>query len=106
MRKRSIYFLFWAGIVIAGCYLAGCSSARPIQNPVIGIIEVVGNEPFTKLAININDKDIYLLECTKEVKAELLKNQQKVYEIIYTEVKHSEEGITLVVNKAIPIKTK
>lgn len=105
MRKRIFCFLFFAVIAISCCYIAGCSSARAIQNPVIGIIRAVGNEPFTRLAVNINDKDVYLLECTKEVQAELLKNQQKVYQIIYSEVKESEEGITLVVNKAIQLKT-
>jgi hypothetical protein len=105
MRKRIFYFLFFAVIAVSCCYIPGCSSTRAIQNPVIGIIQVVGNEPFTRLAVNINDKDVYLLECTQEVKTELLKNQQKIYQIIYSEVKESEEGITLVVNKAILLKT-
>lgn len=106
MRKRIFHLLFFTVIIVSCCYLAGCSSAASVQNPVIGIIQVVGNDPFTRLAININDKDVYLLECTKEVEADLWKNQGKIYEIKYSEVRKSSEGTTLVVNKAIPLKTK
>lgn len=106
MRKKIVYSFFMAAIVITTLFIAGCSSAKAIQNPVIGIIEIVGNEPFTRLAVNINDKDVYLLECSKEIQSELLKNQQRVYQIIYSEVKQTDEGIILVVSKAIPIKTK
>lgn len=106
MLKKVSHSLFGAVIIISLISLCGCSSAIPIQNPVVGIIQVVGNEPFTRLAVNLNDKDVYFLECTKEVQAELMKNQQKIYEIDYSEVKKSNKEITLVVTKAIPIKTK
>lgn len=105
MRNRVFLPLCSLVVLVMAFIAAGCSSSRAIQNPVIGIIQVVGHEPFSNLAVNINDKDVYLLECTKEVKAELLKNQQKVYQIIYSEIKESYEGIILVVNKAIPLKT-
>lgn len=77
-----------------------------IQNPVVGIIRVVGNEPFTQLAVNLDGKTVYTLECTKEVKSELMKNQGKVYEIVYKEIKETNEGVTLVVEKIIKVNSK
>jgi len=104
MRKNGFIFLF---IAFSSAVLFTACSSNPvkIQNPVVGIVQLVGNEPFTKLAVNLNDKDIYLLECTKELRADLIKNQNRVYEIIYTDVKKTDEGIILVVKQAIPIKT-
>lgn len=106
MQKRIYGVLLFSLVILSLGILSSCSSSLAIQNPVVGIVQVVGNEPFTKLAVNLNDKDIYFLECTKEVQAELLKNQGRVYEIIYSDLKKTDEGITLVVEKAIQIKTK
>ncbi len=104
--RKNLLLLFLGLIILTAFYFTGCSSAVSIQNPVVGIVQIVGNEPFTKLAVNINDKDVYLLDCTKEMQAELIKNQNRVYEIIYSDVKKTDEGIILVVKQAIPIKTK
>jgi len=102
--KNNIFMvlLFSAVILFAGIF-SGCSSSIAIQNPVVGIVQMVGNDPFIKLAVNINNKDIYFLECTKELQAELIKNQNRVFEIVYSDVKKTSEGITLVVEKAVQI---
>lgn len=105
MQKRILSVLLFSAVIFMIGLINGCSSSLSIQNPVVGIIRVVGNEPFTKLAVNVNDKDVYLLECSKEIDAELSKNQGRVYEIDYTEVKKTSDGLVLVVKKAILIKT-
>lgn len=46
-------------------------------------------------------KDVYLLECTKEVQGELLKNQCHIYEVFYSNVYNRGYGLTLVVRKVI-----
>ncbi len=106
MKNKIFAVLLLSMLILLGGIFTGCSSSLAIQNPVVGIVQMVGNDPFIKLAVNINDKDIYFLECSKELQAELIKNQNRVFEIVYSDVKKSAEGITLVVEKAIQIKTK
>ena len=101
------YFLLLLIFSISLIFVSGCASSEvAIQDPVVGIIKVVGNDPFTNLAIEINNKVSYILECTEDVKKELLKNQGKVFEIKYNSVKNNEQGVVLVVEKAIPLNTK
>ena len=101
LKNLAIFIFFMA----AAIYFHGCSSKVMIQEPCIGVITIVGNDPFTKLAINVNDKDVYLLECSDALKKELWKNQGRIYQIIYSEVKKTEAGISLVVQKAISLTT-
>jgi len=104
MQNKILVFLFIA--LIGGVFFSGCSSSIKVQNPVVGIICITGNEPFAVLSININDKDVYVLECAKEIKDELRKNQGSVYEITYDGIKETDGRITLIVKKAVKIKTK
>jgi hypothetical protein len=106
MKNRISGILLFSTALFIMSLFTGCSSSPAIQSPAVGVVQVVGNEPFIKLAVNINNKDVYFLECTKEVQDELMKNQNKVYEIIFITTKKSAEGITLVVDKVIPKKTK
>ncbi|MCP5061995.1 MAG: hypothetical protein GY936_05970 [Ignavibacteriae bacterium] len=48
---------------------------------IIGQIAVVGNEPFTELGLIVNDTTVYTLDCNKELKETLLKNQGQNYKI-------------------------
>jgi hypothetical protein len=105
MRKNVLIFLFLFFALSISTLFNGCSSNPvKIQNPVVGIVQLVGNGPDAKLAVNLNDKDIYLLESTKELQAELLNNKNKVCEIIYSDVKNTDLGIILTVKQVIPIK--
>ncbi len=64
-----------------------------------GKITVVGNEPFSKLGLMVNDSTIYILECDKETEDSLLKNQGKFYKIFFDQSKAATKSMTLVVIK-------
>lgn len=107
MRKSGFTILCAIMLLFSSFFFSNCSSSSiKIQDPVVGIIRIVGNEPFINLAVNIDGKEVYILECSPEIRAELYKNQGKVYEIKYKDVKQSSDGIVLIVEKVIPINTK
>lgn len=102
MLKKIFFPLFIITIVISS--FRGCSSSEvAIQDPVVGIIKVVGNEQGKALTININEKDVYFLDCSDQLRSELLMNAGKVYEIKYRGAREIEGKIVLEVEKAIPI---
>lgn len=55
--------------------LLGCQD-NPVEpeRTLTGFITVVGNEPFTNLALSV-DNDIYVLQCDKVIESELWKMQ-------------------------------
>ena len=65
-----------------------------------GQITVVGNEPFTKLALIIDDTTIYTLECDKATKDSLWKNQGKYYRIFANEKIVTKTGTKLKIDKS------
>ncbi len=92
-------------ILITVSFSACCNCGKNLDdsNTIKGIITVIGNEPFTKLAIRTDENKIYVLQVSKELKDELWKKQGNYYYIKYGELRE-EEGIkTLVVEKIIPI---
>ena len=76
------------------------------SNTVEGVITVIGNEPFTRLAVRTDDNKIYILQVSKELKDELWKKQGNFYYIKYGELRKEEGVSTLVVEKVIPIVDK
>ncbi len=48
-----------------------------------GTIATIGNEPFTELAIQVNDSTSYILECNKAISDSLLKQQGELYKVYY-----------------------
>lgn len=68
-----------------------------------GKIIVIGNEPFTKLALQLDNEKVYLLKCKDELAKKLWRNQGVIYSVEY-----SKDGIDgdlpfLVVEDAIPV---
>jgi len=59
---------------------------------------VVGNEPFTKLAVRTDSGEIYLISCNQEVRQTLLSHQGKIAELSYDEIdkENSSEQIRVV----------
>ncbi len=62
---------------------------------VEGRITVVGNEPFTQLGLSVNDSIVFLLDCNKKLKENLLHNQGQFYKIQFSERKETENGTML-----------
>lgn len=84
---------------------ACCNCGKNIdeENTLKGTITVIGNEPFTKLALRTDDNKIYVLQVSNELKDELWKKQGSFYYIKYGDIREVEGISTLVVEKVIPI---
>jgi hypothetical protein len=80
-NKQLISKIILAGVLfISGC--AGSNSTLQAKY-VIGDVVVVGNEPFTKLALQTGPSGIILLDCDKETKDFLLNYQGRTVKIFY-----------------------
>jgi hypothetical protein len=82
----------------------GCGSNK--DNVVKGYIAIVGNEPFTKLAVQSDDNKTFILQCSKELEKELWKNQGNRYFIQYSDLRKEGDSTILTVEKVIPILTE
>jgi len=116
MHLKVIIFLIFTSIIIFSC--SSCKtdeSAKEEMNEKLtststenlffeGQITVVGNEPFTKLGLIVNDSTVYMLECNQETKDKLLNNQGHFYKIFVKEKIETKTGIKLDVIKTERIK--
>lgn len=107
MKKR-ILFLFvlfaFSSILIPGC--CNCGKSINEERTLSGYISVMGNEPFTKLALNMDDNKVFILECSDELKKELWGRQGSYYSVMYKESRVESGMPILVVEKAVPINKK
>ena len=90
-------------LMISFSMCCNCGKNLDETNTVKGFITVIGNEPFTRLAIRADDNKTYILQVSKELKDELWKKQGSYYYIKYGDIKEVEGVSTLVVEKVIPI---
>lgn len=99
-------FLILFIVFLSTAYFTACSCGceKTEENTVKGYITVVGNEPDTKLAIKTAADKIYLLQCSKELKAELLKQQGTFYYVKYGDSREQNGATILIVEKVIPLK--
>jgi len=90
MVKHLFFVMFGACLVLG---IGSCSSSRtttPAAAAVsalpfmIGKIEVIGNEPFTKLALRTDATHLFLLRASKDLEKELSANQQRVLKVFYS----------------------
>ena len=87
--------------------MIGCSSSKnnaQALNNFIGEVEVVGNEPFTNLALRVNSAKIYILKCDNKTRNLLEKNQGKMAKIYYRSIDKSQNPNILIVANAVIIK--
>ncbi len=85
---------------------AGCSSSNTGEKEVqkiSGKIVVIGNEPFTKLALMTSPDKKYVLKCDKLMEDSLLSYQGRNVEVSYGEMKDSS-GIDVVTVKDVKFK--
>lgn len=101
LKKFLLLSVFLSAFVLNACS-CGCGKAE--ENSIKGFITVIGNEPFTKLAIKADDGKYYVLLSSKELNSELNKKQGSYYLIQYGEKRTEENNEVLIVEKAIPIK--
>jgi hypothetical protein len=90
----SVYFL-----------INGCAAETVFSKGFIdGQIIVVGNEPFTKLAVFDSTNNCYLLDCSEKLKNELWKKQGSFLRIFFDSHKQDLGGVKLTVNHIEYIK--
>lgn len=101
MRSRNRILLF--GLILTFVIITGCSSSNTSQNKtneVMGTIMVVGNEPFTKLAIQFKPDSAYILKCDSTLRNKLIKNQGRVVKVYYNKIESTNDGEKISVVKA------
>jgi|GEM_PF-1709772 hypothetical protein len=82
-------------------FIYGCSSSKTNEanNYIFGEIQMVGNQPFTNLAIR-NETSFYLLDCTGAVRDSIYHNQGQQAEIFFDSSYTNKEAVTVLkVNK-------
>lgn len=98
-RKRTwLLFLPVSGAIIYLLLILLCSCReRPdeVLKVLVGNVVVIGNEPFTKLAIR-TDNDTYILVCDKATTDDLLRLQGYKITVYYTTLTE-ENGLKNVV---------
>jgi len=96
---RNFVLLAWILVVC----LAGCSTSElsgDAMRIIVGKVYVIGNEPFTKLAVEMENKQVYVLECTKEMQAMLLAKQGQLVRVHFRTMKNVPEGKAVAVSEA------
>ncbi|MDI6766243.1 MAG: hypothetical protein QME52_05410 [Bacteroidota bacterium] len=86
-----------------------CCSSKKTSDTVhliIGTIQVIGNEPFTKLAIETEDGTVYFLKAEDDIEERLLKYQGQFVKILYKEIEELAEGKSILVEHAELIKER
>ncbi|MBI3587542.1 MAG: hypothetical protein HY088_10465 [Ignavibacteriales bacterium] len=80
--------------------VVGCSSSKEAGSGAItGIIQVIGNEPFTTVAIQRADGTMYRISASREIEQRLRAMQGKTMELRYSELSSSPEGLRIVVKE-------
>lgn len=100
IKLSAIMTLMLTAIIISAC----CNCGQKQDNYLQGEIVVVENEPFTRLALKLNNNAVYFLECSENLKKELWQKQGSFYSVMFRESK-IENGIpVLIVEEAVPVK--
>ena len=80
-KKR--YYITFILLIGSFLYLNNCKVDKKEYPPIKGKIIVIGNEPFTKLAVINNKEKVFILKCDKKTERILLDNQGKMVKISY-----------------------
>ena len=76
-------------LLLAMSIYTGCASSKTVfdtPQKIVGEIVVIGNEPFTKLAVRVQDGKTYLINCSEGIRKSLLSHQGKIAEVFYDEI--------------------
>ena len=98
----TILLIFVGSILFPACSCS-CGNNSDGNNTLKGYITVIGNEPFTKLALRTDDDKTYILQVSKELRDELWKKQGSYYYIKYGDLREETGNSTIVVEKVVPL---
>lgn len=88
VKTNSRLVLFIALLIVGGCSSSG---------KIVGTIYVIGNEPFTQVAVEDSTGTVYRIETTKELEQRLRGLQGRKVELHYTTLRTTEIGKTIAV---------
>ncbi len=93
MRKFFTFYFSFILFLLIAVFAAGCSAKETMDSKMItGEIQVVGNEPFTRLALR-NKDGIFILDCPADLKDTALKNQGRTANVYFSGISTSEESL-------------
>lgn len=89
------------GVSILALFMS-CASPKTI----VGTIYVIGNEPFTQLAVEDSTGTVYRIETTKELEMQLRRMQGRIVELSYSKLTTTEVGKTIAVGSIQEVSHK
>lgn len=78
--------------------LSSCSSSEWSTSEtrvVTGRVYVTGNDPFTKLAVQLDGGKVYILKCSGEVEKKIQSNQGRIMKITARGAQREPEGAAI-----------
>jgi len=103
-RKRLFLILCWFLTIFGILLFPSCSSPGQLSQSqtctIVGKVYLTGNEPFTKLALEVPTGKTYILQCTGKIRGLLLTNQGKLVKLHVDRVLDVPEGEALNVVRA------
>jgi len=96
--QRVLFFAFLSALFLFSCRAAQRSSAPP--QTFVGKVYLIGNMPFAKLALKIDQQQTYVLDCPKEVESTLMQHQGQTVKILARAGERMPEGNSLKVISA------
>ncbi len=94
--------LLAALLILVAVASDGCSSSKTTfdtPQKITGEITVIGNEPFTKLAVRVENGKTFLINGSEEIRKLLLSHQGNIAEIFYTEIENKDSVDEIEVTK-------
>ena len=87
-------------LAVVALLVAGCASSKVAgSGKISGVVQVIGNEPFTSVAIQSADGKTYRISTTREIEQRLRLLQGQTIELQYSELSSSPEGVKIVVKE-------
>jgi len=81
--KNKLFIILLAAIIVS---IIGCAGNCNNNNILSGTLYVAGNEPFTHLALDTKDDNIYKIECSDSLRKELWQLQGKIVSLGYNKI--------------------
>ncbi len=100
-RCPGCMLLLLATFMLAGCSLSGQTTDE--THVTTGRIQVIGNEPFTRLALQSDDGTVYVLRCEKSVETMLAGEQGHLVQVEWKVMEKVPEGNAIRVLKAVVV---
>ncbi|MGK9476561.1 hypothetical protein [Melioribacter sp. OK-6-Me] len=101
--KRFIAVATLALVVLSLNACCTCKNIPYESGKIKGSIVIIGNEPFSKLALKTDDDNVYILKCKPDVERELWKKQGNYYQVTFSKTEKGDRAIVLVVDEIVPI---